>query len=121
MLKTSFVGVRRSLVALAATAATAVALLGASPAAQAQPATPDYAQSSSDLSFDDVLNDTRENAWNSRNAFLKQVSESNPEAASQIRPVLDSTMDVVFRVCALRRNAKRRLVWQPLRRHAKLR
>ncbi|MDN5729681.1 MAG: L,D-transpeptidase [Corynebacterium casei] len=96
MLKTSFVGVRRSLVALAATAATAVALLGASPAAQAQPATPDYAQSSSDLSFDDVLNDTRENAWNSRNAFLKQVSESNPEAASQIRPVLDSTMDVVF-------------------------
>ena len=99
MLNSSFAGVRRGIVALAASVATGVALLGASPAAQAQPAVPelpDFAQSSTDITFDDVLNQTRENAWDSRNAFLSQVSDFDPNAARQIKPVLDSAIDVTF-------------------------
>ena len=99
MLKTSFAGIRRSVVALAASAATAVALLGASPAAQAQsalPQVPDFAQSSTDITFDEVLKQPRENAWASRNAFLKQVSEFDPNAARQIKPVIDNALDITF-------------------------
>src|SRR5699024_93424 len=93
MLKTSFAGIRRSVVALAASAATAVALLGASPAAQAQPAlpqVPDFPESSTDIPIDEVLKQPRETAWASRAAFLKQVSEFDPCAAPDIKPVTDN-------------------------------
>src|SRR5699024_5325419 len=99
MLKTRFAGIRRSVVALAASAATTVALLGASPVAQAQPALPelpDFAQSSTDITFDEVLKQPRENAWASRNAFLKQVSDFDPNAARQIKPVIDNALDITF-------------------------
>ena len=99
MLKTRFAGIRRSVVALAASAATTAALLGASPVAQAQsalPELPDFAQSSTDITFDDVLKQPRENAWASRNAFLKQVSDFDPNAARQIKPVIDNALDITF-------------------------
>src|SRR5699024_9996574 len=99
MLNSSFAGVRRGIVALAASVATGVALLGASPAAPAQPAVPelpDFAQRTPDITFDDVLTQTRENAWDSRNAVLSQVSDFDPTAARQIKPVLDTAIDVTF-------------------------
>src|SRR5699024_242944 len=99
MLKTRFAGIRRSVVALAASAATTVALLGASPVAQAQcalPELPDFAQSSTDITSDDVLKQPRETASASRNAFLKQVRDFDPNAARQIKPVIDNALDITF-------------------------
>src|SRR5699024_12343897 len=57
---------------------------------------PDFAHSSTDITFDEVLKQPRENAWASRNAFLNQVSDFDPNAARQIKPVIDNALDITF-------------------------
>ncbi|MDY3127155.1 MAG: L,D-transpeptidase [Corynebacterium sp.] len=77
-------------------AALTTALMIASPvAAQAQAQT-GSSQSVGSSSFDSVLGQTRENVWQARNSFLAQISQLNPQAATQLRPALDAAIDLTF-------------------------
>lgn len=84
------------------------ALLGDLRAAQAQPAlpqVPDFAQSSTDITFDEVLPSSHAKMRGLRVTLsLKQVSEFDPNAARQIKPVIDNALDITFLDCVLRKN-----------------
>lgn len=88
---------RRAFVAMVAAVVMVISLLGGAPAAQAQTnQIPSVEQLSSQFNVDKMFADTREQAWTTRNQWLQQISELNPQAAHAIKPALDAAIDAIF-------------------------
>ncbi|MDD7582552.1 L,D-transpeptidase [Corynebacterium sp. 32222D000AT] len=107
---------RRAALALAATVAMAVTLIGGVPNAHAQQM-PDPTQLSSQVQLnqgssqlpnidqlskqvqeeaDKFFGGAREQAWNTRNQMLNEVNKLNPQAANALRPVVDNVLNALF-------------------------
>lgn len=88
---------RRLLLAPLAAGAIALSTVAVAPAASAQPL-PGVEQLSSDAQaqLDNFLGQSRNQAWDTRNGILAQVSNLNPQAASVLQPSLDAALEFIF-------------------------
>lgn len=90
---------------------TAAGLVAASltvaPSANAQ-TTPSIDTLSSDIQsqFDDLAAQSREDAWNSRNAMLDSLEKANPQAADALQPVIDGAVELIFPGLIEQKNAE---------------
>lgn len=106
MLKNSFRGVsvafRRTALGLAAVVTMGATLAQPAPSAQAMPAvqipnlSSEAEKLAQDFNLEQVFKTTRENAWLSRNAFLQQVKDVNPQVAETLEPIVDGMLEGVF-------------------------
>lgn len=106
MSKPSFFAGARSLRRVTAAGLVSVTLATA-PAAQAQ-TTPSFETLSSDVQsqIDNFVGQSRENAWNSRNAMLDSLKTMNPQAADALLPVIDAAIELVFPGLIEQKNAE---------------